>query len=295
VASGDEPTAQFHSVDAGYFATLHVPLVRGRTFDAHDDSASTPVVMVNEALARQLWPGESPLGHRIRTTVRDIGPLGRRVATGDEHEVVGVVGDVKNTSLRSDPEPALYFSSRQFPFRKMNLVVRGSGDVARLGAILREEVRRLDPTLPLGEVKPMSRVMSAFVDPPRFVMLLMIVFATLALALAAVGIYGMLSYTVSHRHREFGIRLALGAQPSSVLRLVMRQGLGLALGGCALGIAGAYAAGRSLSAFLFGVTAWDPPTLAVVLIVVLTVSVTACLAPGRRAAASDPAGALRTD
>ncbi len=293
--AGEEPMAQFHSADAGYFAAVRAPIVRGRTFDAHDDVASTPVVIVNETLARRLWPNEDPIGKRIRTTIRNIGPLANRTVPGDEHQVVGIVRDIRNTSLRDDPEPAMYFATGQFPARKMHLVVRGRGDAAQLTAIIRDEVRRLDPTLPLGDVKPMSRVLAAVVDPPRFVMMLMTAFAVLALTLAAVGVYGMLSYAVSHRRREFGIRLALGARPAGVVRLILREGLTLVLAGCAVGIAAMFVAGRSLSGFLFEVKPWDATTLAAVLAVVVGVAALACLIPGRRAAAEDPAGALRAD
>jgi predicted permease len=295
IPAGEEPTAQFHSADAGYFAAVRAPIVRGRTFDAHDDVASTPVVIVNETLAGRLWPNEDPIGKRIRTTIRNIGPLASRTVPGDEHQVVGVVRDIRNTSLRDDPEPAMYFATGQFPARKMHLVVRGRGDAAQLTAIIREEVRHLDPTLPLGDVKPMSRVLAAIVDPPRFVMMLMSAFAVLALTLAAVGIYGMLSYAVSHRRREFGIRLALGARPAGVMRLILREGLTLVLVGCAVGIAGMFVAGRSLSGFLFEVKPWDATTIGAVLAVVVGVAALACLIPGRRAAAEDPAGALRAD
>ena len=295
VPAGDEPTAQFHSADAGYFAAVRAPVVRGRTFDTHDDAGSAPVVIVNETLAKRLWPNEDPIGKRIRTTLRNIGPLARRVVPGDEHEVVGVVRDIRNTSLRDASEPAMYFAPGQFPARKMALVVRGRGDAAQITALIREDVRRLDPTLPLGDVRPMSRVLAAVVDPPRFVMMLMTAFAALALTLAAVGIYGMLSYTVSHRRREFGIRLALGARPSGVIRLIVREGLTLVVVGCAIGVAGTYLAGRSLAGFLFEIKPWDPVTIAGVLAVVIGVATWACVIPGRRASAEDPAGALRAD
>ena len=293
--AGEEPMAQFHSADAGYFAAVRAPIVRGRTFDAHDDVASTPVVIVNETLARRLWPNEDPIGKRITTTIRNIGPLANRTVPGDEHQVVGVVRDIRNTALRDETEPAMYFATGQFPARKTYLVVRGRGDPAQLTSIIREEVRHLDPTLPLGDVKPMSRVLAAVVDPPRFVMMLMSAFAVLALTLAAVGIYGMLSYAVSYRRREFGIRLALGARPSGVVRLIVREGLTLVLAGCAAGIAGMVVAGRSLSGFLFEVKPWDATTLVAVLAVVVAIATLACLIPGRRAAAEDPAGALRAD
>jgi putative ABC transport system permease protein len=141
----------------------------------------------------------------------------------------------------------------------------------------------------------MERVLAASVDPPRFVMLLMTVFAGLALTLAAVGIYGILTFMVTHRRREIGIRLALGAQPGMMLRMIVREGVGLTAAGCAIGVAAAFVAGRSLSNFLYGVEPWDPATLGGVLAVVLAVAVVACLVPGRRAAAEDPASALRME
>jgi predicted permease len=290
--AGDELQAQYHSADDGYFATLHVP-VRGRAFDIRDNAQSPAVVVVNETMARQTWPGENAIGKRIGTSATAIGPLGRRLVPATEFEVVGVARDIKNASLRSAAEPAIYFSARQFPFRKMNLVVRGKGDAAQLAQLIAGEVHRLDPTLPIADIRPMTRVLAASVDPPRFIMLIMIVFAVLAVTLAAVGIYGILSYAVSNRKREIGIRLALGAQSGSMLRMVLREGLGLAGVGCAIGIAGAFASGRALSGLLYGVTPWDPSTVLAVTAIVLSVAFVACLVPGRRAAAEDPAVALR--
>ncbi|HEY4218252.1 MAG TPA: ABC transporter permease [Gemmatimonadaceae bacterium] len=295
VADIDQPQAQFHIADEGYFSTLRVPLISGRSFIAQDDAHSVPVVVVNEALARQMWPGQTAVGKHISSTVTLIGPLSRRLVPGTDYEVIGVAHDIKNSSLRSAAEPAVYFTERQFPSRKMFLIARGPGDPARLAALVRDEVRRLDPTLALGDVKPMDRVLSESVDPPRFVMLLMIVFAALALTLAAVGIYGILTFAVSHRRREIGIRLALGAQPAAMLRMIVREGVGLALVGCAIGGVGAFIVGRSLSGFLFDVPAWDPVTLGGVLAVVIVVATAACLMPGRRAAAADPASALRAE
>jgi hypothetical protein len=250
---------------------------------------------VNETMARQHWPGVSPVGKRIIMTIRGLGPLSKRVTKGDEHEIIGVVKDIKNTSLRTAAEPAMYFASRQFPARRIHLIVRGRGDVAALTDVVRREVQRVDPSLPLGEVKPMERVLAESVDPPRFIMLLMMVFSGLALTLAAVGIYGILTFMVTHRHREIGIRLALGAQPVEMPRMIVRQGVGLTAAGCAIGVVGAYVVGRSLSSFLYGVQPWDPITIGGVVAVVLAVATAACLVPGRRAASEDPASALRAD
>jgi putative ABC transport system permease protein len=295
VPAAEAPMAQYHIADEGYFPTLRVPLVAGRLFNAQDNARSIPVVVINETMAKQAWAGQSAIGKRIKSAVTGIGPLSRRLVSSDEYEVVGVVRDIKNSSLRSAAEPAIYFSEPQFPSRKMHLVVRGRGDASRLAALVRQEVQRIDPSLPLGDVKPMERILAESVDPPRFVMLLMIAFAGLALTLAAVGIYGILTFVVNHRRREIGIRLALGAEPRAMLRMVMRQGVGLTLIGCAIGVVGSFIAGRSLSNFLFSVEPWDPTTLGGVVLVVLAVALAACLMPGRRAASEDPASALRIE
>jgi putative ABC transport system permease protein len=295
VSEADAPQAQFHIADEGYFPTLRVPLVAGRNFTARDDAQSVPVAVINEALARQLFAGQNAVGKHITSTIDGIGPLSRRLVKGNDYEIVGVAKDIKNNSLRSAAEPAIYFSERQFPSIKMHLVVRGRGDPARLTALVRQEVQRIDPAVALGDVKPMDRVLAESVDPPRFVMLLMIVFAGLALTLAAVGIYGILTFAVSHRRREIGVRLALGAQPSAMLRMIVREGVGLTLIGCAIGVVGAFVAGRALSGFLFDIQAWDPMTLAGVVAVVIVVATAACVVPGRRAAAEDPASALRVE
>jgi putative ABC transport system permease protein len=295
VAAAEAPQAQYHIADDGYFQTLRVPVIAGRLFTPQDNAKSIPVAIVNEAMARQAWIGQSAIGKRIKSTVNGIGPLSRRIVTGDEYEVIGVVKDIKNSSLRSAAEPAIYFAEQQFPSRKMHLVVRGRGDPMRLAALVRQEVQRIDPTLALGDIKPMERVLAESVDPPRFVMLLMIAFAALALTLAAVGIYGILTFVVSHRRREIGIRLALGAEPRAMLRMIVRQGAQLALAGCAIGVVGSFVAGRALAGFLFSVEPWDPATLAGVVVVVLGVAMVACLVPGRRAASEDPASALRVE
>ena len=270
-----------------------MPLLRGRDFSERDDAKSPPVVIINEAAAKQLFPGQDAVGKRLSLHARGVGPLGRRLVKDDEHTIVGVVRDVKNTSIKSAAEPAIYVSARQFPFRKMYLVVRGRGDPVQLASRIRAEVKRIDPTLPIAEVRTLDRVLAVSADPPRFVMLLMTAFAALALTLAAVGIYGILTYTVTHRRQEIGIRMALGAEPSMVLRMIVREGLTLVVVGCALGVVGVLLAARSLAGFLYGVTFFDPMTLGGVLLVVVSVAVLACLVPGRRAAREDPAGALR--
>jgi predicted permease len=293
--SGQPPEAQIHSIDDGFFTTLGAPILRGRAFTAADDSASQPVVIINETLAKRAWPGENAVGKLIRLPVRGIGPLGRRLTRDTSQLVIGVVRDIKNTSLKDIAEPAVYYSQRQFPFFDMQIVMRGRGDIASLRTAIREEIRRLDPGLPLNDVKPLERVLHTSVDPSRFVMLLMTVFAGLALTIAAVGIYGILSYGVSRRRREIGIRLALGAEPHVIRRMIVREGLGLAVLGCLIGVFVAQGAARSLAKFMYGVKPSDPVTIVAVLAAVTLVAVIACLIPGSRAAAEDPTGALRAE
>ena len=295
VPKGDEPTAQFHTVDEGYFAALHVPLLRGRTFTEHDLPTSMGVAIVNETLARQLWPGDDALGKHFTTSTRIIGPLGARLVAGDDHEVVGVVRDVKNSSLSIATEPAVYFAERQFPFRKMHIVIRGRGSPAQMAALLRAEVARADPALPVADVKSMSRVLSESVDPPRFVMVLLTLFATLALILATVGIYGILTYLVGNRRREIGIRLALGGRPRDILRMIVREGLALVLAGCVIGASVAFVSSRLLASFLYEVAPGDPVTTAGVIALVAVVAIAASLIPGRSASTLDPVNALRAD
>jgi predicted permease len=293
VPENEVPQAQFHIADEGYFNALGVPLVAGRFFTASEGANSPPVIVINETMARQVWPGESAIGKRILSGVTGYGPLSRRLVPGKDYTVIGVVRDIKNTSLRSGAEPAVYLSEHQFPSRKMYVIVRGRADAARMVSLARDAVKGIDPSVALGEVKSMDRVLSASVDPPRFVMLLLTTFAALALVLAGVGIYGILTFIVNHRRGEIGIRLALGAEPGAMLRMIARDGMRLALVGCAIGVVVALAAARMLTQFLYGIAPWDPMTLGGVVAVVMLVATAACLIPGRRAAAEDPASALR--
>jgi uncharacterized membrane protein YeaQ/YmgE (transglycosylase-associated protein family) len=253
------------------------------------------VVIVNEALARRAWPGQDAIGKQLLLPWRGVGPLGRHLTWDTVHVVVGVVRDIKNTSLRDRAEPAIYYSQRQFPFRAMQLVVRGRGDNASLRSALREEIRRLDPGLPIPDVKSLESVLHTSVDPSRFVTLLMSVFAALALTIAAVGIYGILSYSVSRRRREIGIRLALGAEPRTIRRMVAREGLAMAAAGCVVGVVGAQLAARLLTKFMYDTRPSDPVTIAAVIAAVIGVAFVACLVPGWRASSEDPTRALSVE
>jgi putative ABC transport system permease protein len=299
VTEGQNPMAQYHTVDEGWFDALGIPLLSGRPFAATDDVERPGVIVVNDALVKRYWPGEDVVGRRLTVLANGIGPLGRRIVEPQkgalEVEIIGVVSDVRNGSLQTDPEPSIYFTQRQFPFRNLHLYVRGPSDPSALLATIRNAVAAKDPTLPLAHTQTLERVLEAPADPPRLVMSILISFAILALTLAAIGIYGVLSYAVSARRREIGIRMALGARPAEVLGMVMRQGVWLGLAGGLIGIAGSVVTGRFLSSLLFGVEPTDPLTLAGVFGVAAVVAVVACLIPGQRAASLQPASTLRSD
>jgi putative ABC transport system permease protein len=292
---GDEPQAQHQSVDEDYFRAIGVPLVKGRFFDARDTSAAPGVVLINDTLARRQFRDEDPVGKTITTPIRTIGPMGRSLMPQTTFQIVGVVTSVKNSTLVREAEPAIYFSFRQFPFRGMAIVAQGSGDPSQLLSSVRTAVQQLDPNLPLASARTLDRVIGDATDRPRALMLLMGVFAALALVLAALGIYGVLSYSVNQRRQELSVRMALGAQPRDVLWLVVRQGLRLALAGSAAGAVGAFAIGRALSSLLYGVSSIDLPAFGAALLLAIVTALAACLLPARRAAMRDPLSGLRAD
>src|SRR5581483_4908263 len=191
----------------------------------------------------------------------------------------GIVGNMKNASLVQPPEPAIYFTYRQFSFRGFNVVVKGRGDAASLGSAVRTSVQRLDPNLPLSPIRPLDSVLTDATDRPRALMLLMGVFAALALGLAALGIYSVLSYSVNQRRQELSVRMALGAQPRDVLWLVVGQGLRLAAVGGAIGAAGAIAIGRALSSLLYGVSPGDAASFSAAVALAVLTAIAACLLP----------------
>ncbi len=298
VRQQEEPEAQYVTVLPGYFRLMGIPLLAGRDFDSRDHAAAPGAVIVNRELARRIWPGGEAVGETLLSRTNGIGPLGRVIKSGElEFQVIGVVDDTKNNTLQREPEPAVYFSNEQFPYKNHNLVLRGEGSAAALSRIVREEVRRLDAGLPVPESRALESVLSDATARSRFVMLLMCGFATLALILAALGIYGVLSYAVSQRTREIGIRMALGAGPVRVRRLVVGQGFGLVLVGAVLGLGAAWALTRivSFSGLLYKVPAGDLVAFSAALAVLLATALTACYAPARRASNVDPVVALRTE
>jgi predicted permease len=291
--SGDESQAQHQTVDDDYFRALGVPLIKGRFFNPDDTADAPGAILVNDTLARRQWPNEDPIGQTVISPITVIGPMGRSLMKRPLFQVVGVVGSMKNSTLVREAEPAIYFSFRQFPFRGLNVVVQGQGDAAALLAALRMSVQRLDPNLPLASARTVDRIVGEATDQPRALMLLMGVFAALALVLSALGIYSVLSYSVNQRRQELSVRIALGAQPADVLWLVVRQGLGLALVGAMAGAAGALAVGRAMSSLLYGVSSVDAAAFIAAIALALATALAACLLPARRAAALDPLAGLR--
>ncbi|MBV9924270.1 MAG: ABC transporter permease [Acidobacteria bacterium] len=279
---GQAMRAGRRNVSADYFRTLGIPVKRGRALAASDADGAQPVLVINESLARSFFPDEDPVGKRVRT--------------GDKSpwvEIVGVVGDVRHRGLDVDARPEMFFPHTQTPSRRMTLVVRSSGDPAALAAPLRERVRSIDRDQPVGDVKTMEEWVSESVASRRFTAALLGVFAAAAAALAALGLYGVVSYSVAQRTHEIGLRVALGARPRDVLRLVIGQGLTLTLVGAAVGLAAAFALTRVISGLLFNVGATDPSIFVAVPLLLVVVALLACYLPARRATKVDPMVALR--
>jgi putative ABC transport system permease protein len=276
----------------GYFETMGIPLVAGRSFDARDQHDAPWAAVVNEEAVRLYWPGENPLGRRLR------------YATGPDFpdELVTIVGVVKNTradGAQAEPRPQIFIPRAQMPRgfggRTMTIVARASGDPLAIAAAVNATVRAADPALPLLGGRPMEDIVNQSVGQPRFTSQLATFFAAVALVLGALGIHGLLSYVVAQRRGELGVRLALGARPAALLKLVVGQGMWLAGLGVALGVVAAFAGARVLRTLLFGVTPNDPASFAIAIAVLGAAAFGACYGPARRAARIDPITALRAE
>jgi putative ABC transport system permease protein len=280
---------------AEYFSTLGIPLVRGRLYTASDDRREAPpVVLINEALARRYFATEDPIGKRITLGMNHdtAGPGTPDAARG---EIVGVVGDVKQGGLDSDVRPMVYVPFAHAPFDNMTVLVRSTADPRLVEAEIRSRVRELDPELPIFGLSTMEQVVSDSVSQPRFYLFLLGGFAAVALLLAALGVYGVISYAVSQRTRELGIRIALGASERRVVRLVLSTGFVLALTGVAAGLLAALYLTRLLRTLLFGIPSTDPLTFAIVALILIAVAALAALIPARRAASVNPVIAMRAE
>jgi putative ABC transport system permease protein len=284
-SAGTSRTADYVSVSPDYFRVMGIPLVAGRFFNQHDVASAPRVSLISQAMARLYFPNQDPLGKRL---IFGFPPDG-----GAEREVVGIVGDVRDAGLGQNPGPMMYVPYRQAPFWGANLVLKTTLSPSSVAAAIREEVRKMDKDLPVTDVAAMPDIIEASVAQPRVGTFLLGVFAVMALVLAATGIFGVISYSVSCRTNEMGIRMALGASSGTILRMVLRETLLLAFAGLAVGVPGALVAARLLGHLLFGVSANDPVTLAAVAATLATVAALAGYLPARRAMRVDPMVALR--
>ncbi|MFN2531306.1 MAG: ABC transporter permease [Pyrinomonadaceae bacterium] len=287
IAPGDEPSLQTRSVMADYLRVMRIPLHAGRDFGPQDFDDKAPLVgIVNDAMVREYFENEDPLGQRVRWV---------RNPQIEWITIVGVVGDVKHFGLDLPEQPALYSPYPQAaPWKRwMTVVARTQSDPAAMTAAIKQQIWKVDSQLPFTKVQTMDEVSAASFAARRFNMLLLAIFSGLALVLATVGIYGVMSYAVTQRWQEIGIRMALGAQASDVMKLIVRHGLFLTLLGTAIGVAGAYGLTRLMRTLLFGVTPTDIVTYAVVSLILIVVGLAACLIPARRATRVDPLVALR--
>jgi putative ABC transport system permease protein len=272
-------------VTPGLFSALAIPLRKGRGFSEQDKDDTLPVGIINETMARRYWPDEDPIGKQFR--------LQGTPSTLPWVTVVGVASDVRYGGVDEAAPPTIYRPHQQSPFTGMAVVVRTSGSPMSLIGPIRSEVRAIDKDVPLLNVREFAHYISASFALRRFVMILLSVFAGLALFLATFGIYSVMAYSVSQRTQEIGLRVALGANPRDVLRLVLAQGVSVAIIGIAFGLIGTYAFSRLMTSLLYGVTPTDPLTIAAVSAVLLVVTIGAGYLPARRALRVDPMVALR--
>jgi putative ABC transport system permease protein len=281
---GQLPKAQINRADANYFQTMGIQLLKGRVFTAQDQLNTPSVVVINQTMARRFWPNEDVVGKQVNVDVPKL------TAT-----VVGIVADVKHNSLDESEQPQLYLSFAQNPHIFASLVVRTNGEALSFSNAVRGAIWAVDSDQPVWKVRTMEWLLERSIGGQRLIMQLLAALSLLAMMLAAVGIYGVLSYSVSQQTRDIGVRLALGAQTGDILRLVLKHGLALALAGVAVGLAGSLAITRLMHGLLYGITATDPLTFVVIALLLLAVALLACWIPARRATKVDPMIALRCE
>jgi putative ABC transport system permease protein len=289
VPAGQAPMADYRAITTGYFRTMGIRLLKGRDFTERDKSGAPDAVIVNEELAHRLWPGEDPIGKSLQ------------VATESTRwrEVVGVAANARLSGLEAKVDPAIYvpFPQNSWPnaLRNSFIVVRTTADPKSLVPAIGRELRAVDPGFPVSQIRTMDEIVGESLSQRRFNTVLLALFAVVAVALAAVGIYGVMSYTVSQRTREIGIRMALGAKQSDITKLVTWSGARLAVLGVTTGLVAAGISSRWLSSLLFGVTSTDPMTFGVTAVLLGALTLVAGYIPSRRAARTDPIAALRFD
>jgi len=278
--------ANYTMVTPGYFAAVGTPILQGREFTEFDKADSVPVTIINSAMAQKLWPGQAALG-------KQVAPAGKIFPLAT---IVGIAADVKRLSLREDPPPEMYvpYSQKVWPsLLTMDVVVRSTQDPASLVASAQQAVHSVDPDLPIAHVRTLIDVVADSMTRPRFAVLALGAFGLLAVVLAAVGMYGVISYNVTQRTQEIGIRMALGARRSNVFQMVIGQGGRLAGLGIAIGLVMAFGLMRLMKSFLYGVQATDPLTFGAVVVLLVLVALASCYIPARRAMKVDPMVALR--
>jgi putative ABC transport system permease protein len=282
---GKTNTANYTTVSPEYFRVMRIPLLRGRFFSEQDSPASPNAAIISETLAQRYFPNQDPLGRQVK--------FGFPPNTNVSREIVGVVGDIRDVALSRDPGPIMYVPFAQAPLWGAEVVVRSSLNAASVAAGIRGAVNSIDKNLPVTDVESFPEVLGASVAQERFRTLLMIAFSAAALLLAAVGIFGVISYSASQRTREIGVRMALGAQRAEVLKMIMAQGLRMALAGVGIGIAAALGVARFLTSLLYGVKPTDLVTFSAVSLLLIAIALLASYIPARRATKVDPMVALR--
>ena len=286
----DQPEEQVRIVTDGYFQAMRIPIVKGREFSDRDRLSAPRVAVVNEALARKHWPGETAIGRRVSFSRNE----------PHWYEIVGVVANIKHRGLDAADQPELYVPYRQPLFsnwtvRPMQVVVRTTGDPVIAASTVRQDVARIDAEQPISDVRTMDDRIGRSLAARRFNMILLAVFASLALTLAGIGIYGIVAYAVTERTHEIGVRLALGAQRRDVMAMIVAQGMAMAAAGVAVGVVSALLLTRLMTSLLFGVSAADPVTFAAIPLLLAAVAFVACYVPARRGTRVDPLVALRTE
>ncbi|MGH9936501.1 MAG: FtsX-like permease family protein, partial [Blastocatellia bacterium] len=272
----------------GYFRTLGISFISGRDFTERDDLKAPPVIIINETLAAQYFPNQNPIGKQIHPgyTIAGVTPW---------REIVGVTRSVRHRGLNKEPRAEYYLPHAQAPAFSLATVVRTAGDPLAIVGAVRNEVRSLDSELPVYRVKTLDQYLAESIAQPRFNTLLLALFAGVAMILAAVGLYGVMAYSVAQRTREIGVRMALGAQPGDVLRLIVGQGMKLTLLGVVIGLVASLALTRLMKSLLYGVSPTDTPTFTAVTVLLVVVALVACWIPTRRATQVDPLIALRCE
>lgn len=283
--SEDNRRADYRVISPDYFRAMSIPIKDGRQFTGEDTSSQPPVAIINQRLAELYFPGENPIGRRVH--------IGRVDSNFPWHTIVGVVGNVKHLALASDTRPELYYSALQDPTPSTNIVVRTGSSSLSLVPEVRNAVASVDREIPIFNVRTMDDVVSDSVASHRLIMVLLGIFALVAASLAAVGVYGVISYTVAQRTHEVGIRIALGAGPRDILKLLVGHAITLALIGTAIGLLGAFALTRLMSSLLYGVSPADPATFSVIALVIISIALIASIIPARRATKVDPLIALK--